>query len=115
MSSSEFNRNTPPELTSKFADDPEMSELIAFFSGELTQRVSAMQESIQNKDSEGLKRLAHQLKGAAGGYGYPTIGAAAAELDARLKTAPEGGLDTVQAEANALIELCRKASTPPTG
>ncbi|XAM01674.1 Hpt domain-containing protein [Phycisphaeraceae bacterium D3-23] len=99
--------NTP--LHSEFAGDPEMAELIAFFSGELGQRISAIQQSLDAQDLDALHRLAHQLKGSSGGYGYPSIGQAAARLEAESKQAVAGEAADLQGAAAELIDLCNRA------
>ena len=68
-------------FVSSFAGDPEMAEITAAFVGALPARAQALQAAQSAGDLEGLKRLAHQLKGAAGGYGFPRISAAAAALE----------------------------------
>lgn len=68
-------------LRSEFRDDPDMTGIIALFVRELPQRLSAMQEAHTSGNIEQLRVLAHQLKGAAGGYGFPRLGEAAALVD----------------------------------
>ncbi|MCK4275247.1 MAG: Hpt domain-containing protein [Phycisphaerae bacterium] len=55
----------------------------------LPDTVSAMREAIANNHHEKLQRLAHQLKGAGGGYGYPSLTETAEVLEdaARAKDA----------------------------
>ena len=63
----------------------------------------------QEGNSAQLRKLAHQLKGAAGGYGFPTITASAAELETLL----DAGMAQTSAFAEqfeALIALCKRAS-----
>ena len=54
-----------------------------------------------------MGELAHKLKGAAGGYGFPSISAAAATLEDSARAAE--ALDKLELEAHALVELCRRA------
>ena len=77
-----------PDLTtvrSEFADDPDMSEIVALFVRELPQRIAAMHSALAASNLEQLRLLAHQLKGAAGGYGFPKLGEAAAQIDQGIK------------------------------
>ncbi|MEM9414787.1 MAG: Hpt domain-containing protein [Planctomycetota bacterium] len=83
-----------------------MAELIAFFSGELKNRISAIQDSLENQDRDTLLRLAHQLKGSAGGYGYPSISEAAARLEAESRQAADDDTAALHAAAAELIALC---------
>jgi len=72
-------------LISEFADDPDLAELVAGFVDSLPEKVQVMQTALQAQDFEGLTRLAHQLKGAGGSYGFPSLTETAAELEAAAK------------------------------
>ena len=102
---------TTPRLRSEFADDPEMADLVELFTGELPKRISALTEAVSRGDHAALQRLAHQLKGAAPGYGYPTIGQAAARVEDPLRDAADLGaaLEAVTPLVDELIALCRSA------
>lgn len=73
--------NDQTTLRSEFVDDPDMVAIVALFIHELPQRLAAMHVAIAAADHEQLRMLAHQLKGAAGGYGFPNLGEAAALID----------------------------------
>lgn len=77
---------------SDFADDPDMAEIVALFVSELPQRMAAMQAALAGNDIERLRTLAHQLKGAAGGYGFPKLGEAAALIDRGIKEGCDGNV-----------------------
>jgi signal transduction histidine kinase/CheY-like chemotaxis protein len=100
-------RPTGEALMSTLADDADMTEIIREFVRDLPERSSAILRASQASDVEALTRLAHQLKGAAGGYGFPGITEAAAEVERALV----GGLDrlTIASRAEALANLCRRA------
>lgn len=66
---------------SEFSDDPDYSELLNFFVEALPERIWRLQELHVGGDVELLKELAHQLKGAGGGYGFPGMTEAARELE----------------------------------
>ena len=68
-------------VRSEFADDPDMSPIVELFIRELPQRLAAMHSALASANLEQLRTLAHQLKGAAGGYGFPKLGEAAAMVD----------------------------------
>ena len=57
-----------------------------------------------------LARLAHQLKGAAGGYGFPRITDAAGRLESCVKAGAD--LDQLRARAADLAGLCQRARAP---
>jgi HPt (histidine-containing phosphotransfer) domain-containing protein len=77
------------------------------------QAITAAYQARQFKD---LQRLAHQLKGASAGYGFPSIGEVAARVEAGLKTPQPSAEQTVAGIAssvNELIQLCQRASAKP--
>jgi CheY-like chemotaxis protein len=93
-------------LLSTLAHDPEMAELIHIFVGGLEQRVSALLAASHSGDHDALHTLAHQLKGAAGGYGYPTITEAAGALAQAITHGPEAA---IARQFDHLVALCRQA------
>lgn len=103
-------------LYSTLQDDPEMAELIEFFLDELDRRTVELTEAWQNTDAEQLRVMAHQLKGAAEGYGYPSITAAARELEQAIHE-QESELSSLSEKVEGLVQLCRQASAarPPGG
>ena len=73
---------TTDVLLSEWADDEEMLELVEMFVGALLERVAAIEQALEQEDLSTLASLSHQMKGSAGGYGFPTITDVAAQLDA---------------------------------
>eukprot|EP00913_Durusdinium_trenchii_P006054 g5666.t1 len=71
-------------LVSEFASDPDMIEIVEYFVEELPKRVQAIRSAATDSDVQSLRTLAHQLKGAAPGYGFAAIGDAAGVLEAAL-------------------------------
>lgn len=90
-------------LVSDFADDPSMAEIIGEFVAELPERVSAIRDAVRLGDTVKVRRIAHQLKGAGGGYGFPIISEAAAAVEQRLTTT--GGPEPSVARAAEAIEI----------
>lgn len=99
-------------LVSEFADDPDMTELIEQFVGSLGHKQQALRAALARTDYATLKTLAHQLKGAAGGYGFTPITAAAAVLEEALLQQPQPQLDEVRNRMAALLGLCQRAVGP---
>ena len=97
-------------LKSEFAGDEEMMELVEFFVSDLREKIEAINEAWQSEDGTRLRRLAHQLKGAGGGYGFPTITEAAGDLEHDLID-NQMRLSAVNEKVEALILLCRRACT----
>lgn len=102
-----------PQITSEFADDAEFADLIELFVSELPERVTAIENAFSGADHEEVMRLAHQMKGASPGYGFPTIGEAAAEVESwyRARETPaQTELDEVRKQIDDLVNLCRRAT-----
>jgi PAS domain S-box-containing protein len=99
-----------PQLDALLAR-PGMSKLVEKFLGKLDDRMAAIQAAAQARDDAQLKTLAHQLKGAAGGYGFPAISDAAKLIE---HTDLED-LDSLTEAIQELTELCHEARSqvPP--
>lgn len=103
-------------LRSEFANDPEMVELVEAFLAELPQRVASVERAFRAGQADELKRLSHQLRGAAGGYGFPTVGDAAAVVEVGLRNAsdPSAALRGMTTQVQELLDLCYRAATSST-
>ncbi len=71
-----------------FADEPDMAELVEFFVDQVPERVKSFREAFEANDLDELCRLAHQLKGASGSYGFCDLSPLAASLESLLKESP---------------------------
>lgn len=60
-------------VTSEYAGDPDLADILNDFVNGLPQKLQLMREAHASQDFSTLQRLAHQLKGAGGGYGYPAL------------------------------------------
>ena len=106
---------TPQEtepLFSPLAADPDLSELVEMYVDEMPDRIAALQEMLVSDNWEELRRLAHQMKGAAGSYGFDDITPIAAQLESAVRNG-----DTEEAITQAVEELIRicqrvRAGTP---
>jgi CheY-like chemotaxis protein/HPt (histidine-containing phosphotransfer) domain-containing protein len=92
------------EIHSELADDPDMAELIDGYIQGLPAQAKRLEDAFDANDRETVRRLAHQLKGSAGGYGFPTI----TEAAARLEELARAGETISQALAD-VCDLCRRA------
>jgi len=98
-------------IVSELADDPDMTDLVDLFVASLPSRVQSLEDAMDANDRETIRRLAHQLKGSAGGYGFPIITSAAGRLE---QEAREGS--TIAQALAELCALCRRAranANPP--
>jgi signal transduction histidine kinase/CheY-like chemotaxis protein len=71
----------PAPLHSTLSGDPQLAEILPQFVRSLGGRAAALRAAAQRHDLDTLRRLAHQIKGAAGGYGFPLLGEAAERLE----------------------------------
>jgi HPt (histidine-containing phosphotransfer) domain-containing protein len=99
-------------LYSSLASDPDMVELVELFVEEMPERIDALLDMVREADMDGLQRMAHQLKGAAGSYGFEDITVAAAKLERTLRE--EADRPHVDEALAALVTLCRRAKTGPS-
>jgi HPt (histidine-containing phosphotransfer) domain-containing protein len=96
---------TPPNdpIPSELAqEDGSFVDLVEEFVAALPQRMEKMFEALRARDFESLRILAHQLKGSAGGYGYPTVTEHAAELEKHARCAE---IDALLADMEVLRDM----------
>jgi len=68
-------------IYSTFRDDPEMADVLAEFIAQMPNRMAEMRRAAEVGQWDLLRRLAHQMKGAGGSYGYACLSDAARELE----------------------------------
>jgi HPt (histidine-containing phosphotransfer) domain-containing protein len=97
-----------PAIYSKLAGDPVLVDLIAEFVAELPTRAIRIRRQLADQDWAALMRTAHQLKGAAGSYGFDAITPVASKLELQLNhdVEPKVVAETVQ----ELMTLCQRAT-----
>lgn len=108
----ESNATTGQMLFSTLAEDPDLAEIVEMFVDEMPERIENILNCYQSEDWEGLRRASHQLKGAAGSYGFAPITPCAGVLEATIKQAkPE---DEIRKAVDELVGMCRsvRAGTP---
>lgn len=107
------SRSSSTPIVSEFAGNRDMAELVELFVGEMPGRVEALRAASGTESFDTLKRIAHQLKGSAGGYGFPTIGEAAGKLEgavlALTPSAPQTQLESLRKQVDQLADLCARA------
>lgn len=87
---------------------PQFAALVERFIAELPRRVSAIRDEVDAQRREEAARLAHQLRGAGGGYGFPDVSAAAAMLE---EACSGGDLSRAHAALRALAAACEAAAS----
>jgi HPt (histidine-containing phosphotransfer) domain-containing protein len=72
-------------IRSVFESDPDMREIVQEFAAELPARIADVQAMLAANRRADLQTIAHQLKGAGGGYGFQAITDVAGALEHALK------------------------------
>jgi HPt (histidine-containing phosphotransfer) domain-containing protein len=100
------NESGSEPIQSDFEGDPQMRDLIDLFVSEMPSKASRLSDLFDGQQVDDLQRMAHQLKGAAGGYGFGSISEAAADLEQTLKAQDE--LESARSQVEQLIDLCQR-------
>jgi HPt (histidine-containing phosphotransfer) domain-containing protein len=97
---------------STLAKDADLAEIVAMFVDEMPLRLRDLQAQFGCANWDQLARLAHQLKGAAGSYGFDQITAFAASLEKAVRNGEP--LSSVHAALEDLADACGRvrAGTP---
>jgi HPt (histidine-containing phosphotransfer) domain-containing protein len=95
-------------ITSKLVkEDPDMIDLVEEFVQELPHRLSSLQRAYQSQQIEEIRSLAHQLKGAGGGHGYPILTEKAANIE---KQAIKGNIEAIQSGIEELVQVIARVT-----
>ena len=100
----------PPPLRSAFADDAEFAPVLAPYLAGLPATRAALARCIEDlndapaADLAPLQRLAHQVKGSAGGYGFPAATTAAAAVLAACRANDAAAARTAAAALLAVLD-----------
>lgn len=106
----EQDRGPEESVRSAFWDDEDMRELVEYFVSELDTRIKDMTRAWEQSNAEQIRVFAHQLKGAAPGYGFVGIGAAAGRLESAISALDSSTeISASETEFRALVDLCRRA------
>ncbi len=94
-------------IVSEFADDPEMMEIVDEFLKGLEERANELETALAQNNYTKVASVAHTVKGAAGGYGYSTVGKLAGEIEWQAK--PNGDPSQLPGLFKSFDTLCRRA------
>jgi diguanylate cyclase (GGDEF)-like protein len=103
--------NGTQTIQSTLASAPGMKELLAKFVSRLPERVVQLQALVEAGELEALSKVAHQVKGAAGGYGFADITNAAAIVESRIRT--HGDVALIHEDVETLIRLIKQVEGYP--
>jgi len=103
-------------IYSRLGGDPDLGDIVGMFVEELPKRVAALLDHLSKGDWEGLQRGAHQIKGAAGSYGFDSISPVAGRLESAVRNGePEEQIRTAIAELSDLCGRVRCGQPPSRG
>ena len=105
-------RPSDETIRSTFRSDPGMAGIIAEFVGQLPQRLTEMRQAAANSQWDALQRLAHQLKGAGGSYGYACLTDTARELESHAK---QEDAEAAMLALGDLAHLCERVQAGHPG
>ncbi len=97
-------------IRSIYEDDPDMLEIVREFAAELPGRIAELESKLEAGSLRELQTMAHQLKGAGGGYGFGPVTDAAAVLEQALMD--EDGAERVQDSCRTLCDTLRAVEVP---
>lgn len=93
-------------LYSSYANEAEMEALVTRFVDGLASQIENLRRAEIDNDFPLLERLAHQLNGAAGGYGFMPVSQAAATLEKAARGATRS--DEIEDAMRCLITVCAR-------
>jgi len=96
----------PTFVYSHLASDPDLGELVDLFVQEMPDRINALDAQAKSRNWSQLAETAHQIKGAAGSYGFGEITPYAARLEAAAQEARQE--EQILSALDELIGLCRR-------
>ena len=100
-------------IYSRLGSDPDLADIVGLFVEELPMRVAALLDHLSKEDWESLQRGAHQIKGAAGSYGFDAISPAAGRVESAVRNGePEEQIRAAVAELAGLCDRVRCGQPP---
>jgi histidine phosphotransfer protein HptB len=107
--------NTDAECVySRLGGDPDLADIVEMFVEEVPGRLEIMRDHLSKGDWQGLGRVAHQLKGAAGSYGFDVVSPIAGRIESAVHDGePE---EQIRAAVAELVEVCGRVrcGLPPS-
>jgi CheY-like chemotaxis protein/GGDEF domain-containing protein len=106
----EVNSRGEP-LKSGLADNEKFRGVLLRFISRLPDRIEEMQRLLEQEELQQLARAIHQIKGAAGGYGFPDLSTAACRAEESIKQAED--LPAIATQVAELIDMIRRVDGFP--
>jgi CheY-like chemotaxis protein len=99
---------TTPITSSLLGDAPEFDELVVNFVAQLPMLLEPIDQAWKDQDWQKLKANAHDLKGVAGGYGFPQLTQVAGQIEFELAKQTFDGIEPLIDEMWALYQRIQR-------
>jgi HPt (histidine-containing phosphotransfer) domain-containing protein len=99
-------------IFSDLASDPDYADLVQDFVLEIPRKCTEIQQVVSADDQLGLQRIIHQLRGACGGYGFPTLTHAAGAIEDQLANGVS--IAAIRLQLDDFTEMLQRASAMPS-
>jgi HPt (histidine-containing phosphotransfer) domain-containing protein len=96
----------PTFVYSHLAADPDVGKLVNRFVQTMPERINTLDAQAKSRDWNQLAETAHQIKGAAGSYGFDEITPYAVRLEAAARDAKRE--EQILSALDELLSLCRR-------
>jgi PAS domain S-box-containing protein len=93
-------------LRSTLRESARMQSAIGLYVNDLPSAVAELLAHLEKRNAAAVRHVVHNLKGSAGGYGFPAITALAQEIEQQLSH--DELLDSVVAQVQELVQLVRR-------
>jgi PAS domain S-box-containing protein len=93
-------------IKSSFASDSRIMRIVPEFVAGLAVHVREMIDLLERGDLAGLEKVAHQLLGASGGYGFDAVSQPAGRVEQSIRAGKD--LKSITAETKSLIDVIRR-------
>lgn len=103
--------NHSKPIRSSLAADPDFSDLVREFVGEIPSKLAMIQQSLAVGDMVLLRRTFHQLRGACGGYGFPMLSETAGLIEDRIKKVES--ISNQDPQINEFFEMLGRVTADP--
>ena len=94
-------------IRSRFAGDEDYRELLEMFVEDIPERIAALQATLEAETWTEMRYLAHQLKGAGGGYGFDSLSQSAGVLE---QASDSQDTDRILSSCNTVIAQLRRVT-----
>ena len=99
--------NSEP-IYSSLTSDRDYIDLVKDFVSEFPLKAETIRRCVSEKNLVLLQRTMHQMRGACGGYGFPTLTESAGQIEERLKAGQT--LESVEASITEFLNMLARAT-----